>query len=181
LSALAKPDRARVFFALWPEPAVRERLAAATRIAHGECGGRATAPEKLHLTLIFLGAIDRARLPAVRSIASAIAIPAFELHLTKIGWWRHNRLVWAGGDQCPPALQTLVSSLQSGLGREGYALDERPYAPHVTLLRNALRGPTKAAIAAVAWPVHDFALVESVAAGGGVRYEVLAQWPLCAP
>ena len=181
MSARAKPDRARVFFALWPKPRVRESLAAVTRAAQAECGGRATAAEKLHLTLAFLGDVDRARLAAVRSIASAVTGAPFELHLTRVGWWRHNHIVWAGSDHSPQGLEELVSSLHRGLSAEGYAFEDRPYAAHVTLVRNALRAPAQAAIPRLVWPVAAFALVESVPAGGGVRYEVLAQWPLGAP
>ena len=42
----------RLFFALWPDDAVRAELARWSRELHALCGGRTTRPENLHVTLL---------------------------------------------------------------------------------------------------------------------------------
>ena len=173
----ATRERARVFFALWPDLQVRDALAAMARECRLECGGRPTAPEKLHITLFFVGDVERAMIAGLQSVAGASAAAPFRLDLTELGLWRHNRIVWAGAESTPSALALLVSDLTRGLAAHGVRSEDRRYVPHVTLLRNARTAPGRTRIAPIAWHAREFVLVESVAAGGGSRYEVIARWP----
>jgi 2'-5' RNA ligase len=174
-------DRARVFFALWPEADVAQTLAAAARDAQAECGGRATAPEKIHLTLFFVGDVERGRVGSLQALARSVRADGFSLDLNVLDYWRHNRIVWGGPRRCPDALATLVANLQERLSAEGIESEERPYVPHLTLVRNARRAPKRTTLGPLAWHADDFVLVESVPAGGGVRYDVIGRWPLAAP
>jgi 2'-5' RNA ligase len=171
----------RVFFALWPHPAVRDALAAAAVKAQAECAGRATPAAKLHVTLFFVGEIERARLGALEACAAAVRAERFTLDMDVLGYWRHNRIVWAGARQTPPALESLVSQLTANLALEGIAGEDRRYVPHVTLLRGARCAPKNTSLDTPQWEVPAFTLVESVRAGGGVRYDVLGRWPLRPP
>lgn len=171
-------DRARVFFALRPDDAVRATLAAAASEVQAQTGGRAIVPEKIHLTLFFVGSIDRARIPALEASAASIRSNAFDLALDTLGYWRHNGIVWCGTARCPTALALLAADLRSALGREGVRTEERAYVPHITLVRDALRAPREVAFAPCAWQARDFALVESEPIEGGVRYAVRARWCL---
>ena len=170
-------ERARLFFALWPDAAVRDALAALAADAQTECGGRMTAPEKIHLTLFFVGDIERVRIAAVEAAAGHLSTAPFDLVLDRLGRW-HNSIVWAGASKCPPALVALAAELDDALARAGVQGDKRPYVPHITLVRNAARAPTTAAIPPCAWRAREFVLVESVPAARGVRYDVRARWPL---
>jgi 2'-5' RNA ligase len=168
---------ARVFFALWPAPVARDGLAKWAHEAQCECGGRATPAGKIHLTLVFLGNVERDRLEQLKSAAAEIGGERFELTLDQAGYWRHNRIVWAGAAAVPPALTSLVSALEERLQAFGYSFDRRPYAAHVTLLRNVRRSASLAP-QPVRWPVSEFTLVESTAADRGSRYEIIGHWPL---
>ena len=181
MTADARADRARLFFALWPDAAVREALAAAARDAQTGCGGRATAPDKLHMTLFFVGDIERSRVETLKTLAGAIEGRPFELAISAVGYWRHNRIVWAGSARCPSQLAALVADLQGKLSPAGMCTEDRPFLPHVTLVRNARHPPRKKAIIPLVWSAHDFVLVESAPARGGVSYEVISRWPLTAP
>jgi 2'-5' RNA ligase len=174
-------EHARVFFALWPEADVAQALAAAAREAQAECGGRATAPEKIHLTLFFVGDVERERVVSLQALACSLRTDAFSLDVNAIDYWRHNRIVWGGPRHWPHALAMLVAELQEHLSAEGIKSDERPYVPHVTLVRNARRAPKRRTLGPLAWHADDFVLVESVPAGSGVRYDVIGRWPLAAP
>lgn len=180
LSSGAKPGCVRVFFALWPDAGVRGALAAAGSEAQAECGGRATASDKIHLTLFFVGDVERERITRLQALASSISAAPFELDLSTLGYWRHNRIVWAGSRRCPAQLVLLVELLRQNLAREGLEAEDRPYVPHVTLVRNAKRAPKKTAIVPLTWRASDFVLVESVR-DESARYEVIARWPLVAP
>ena len=171
--------RARVFFALWPDEAVRASLARCARDAQAECGGRAIRAEKIHLTLFFIGAIARERLAALETLALAVRAASFELQVNVLGYWRHNQIVWAGARECPAALTSLVTVLSAGLAGEGIRSEERPYVPHITLVRGATLARATRTAAPLTWRARDFVLVESVAARGGVSYEVRGRWPLC--
>lgn len=143
-----------------------------------ECGGRAILARNIHLTLIFLGDVERERLPQLEAAAAAVEGPRFELCVGRAEYWRHNRIVWAGVERCPEALLELVDRLGQGLSSAGFRFDKRAYVPHVTLLRNARRAPPQAEMPAVAWPIASFALAESVQREKGRAYEVLREWPL---
>ena len=49
-----RPETRRLFFALWPDEATRERMAALLKALRG-ARGRAVKAEKLHVTLAFIG------------------------------------------------------------------------------------------------------------------------------
>ena len=171
------PRPARVFFALWPDERVRDALHRETQLLHRDCGGRAMRRENLHLTLVFVGAVAVERLAELKAAAGSITGSSFELVLDQLGYWRHNRIVWAAPLSVPEALRELVGSLESRLQQAGFEFDRRPYAPHVTLLRDA-RAPGAPAALHLDWSVGDFVLVESAHAAQGIAYRVLARWPL---
>ena len=174
------PDTARLFFALWPDDAVREALADLARSLQQQCAGRVIPAHNIHLTLVFLGNVAAGRIPDLHALAAAIAAPPVDLTVDALNYWRHNRIVWAGTGACPEALSTLVMQLTGALPRAGFRCEDRPYAPHITLLRDARHAPAANAIAGIAWRAREFALVQSVRQHGAVYYQVIAHWPLAA-
>lgn len=168
---------ARVFFALWPAPSVRDELARWGQQAQRECGGRATPKDKLHLTLAFLGDVEAGRLGELKSAAATIAAQPFEFVIDQLGYWRHNRIIWAAPVTVPAALAALVAALESALSTAGYSFDQRQYAAHITLVRNARRA-TEFSPVPLRWEVDEFALVSSTLTGQGSQYEIIGRWPL---
>ena len=59
---------ARVFFAAWPAPAIQQALGKLALDLQPRCGGRAIPARNIHLTLVFLGDIERARLPRLEEV-----------------------------------------------------------------------------------------------------------------
>jgi RNA 2',3'-cyclic 3'-phosphodiesterase len=173
-------DAARLFFAAWPDIEVQGKLGGLAQELKRECGGRATTAGYIHLTLAFLGDVERCRLERLESIAASITARCFDLLVEHVEYWQHNHIVWAGVSGCPDALQTLVADLGRVLAPEGFRPEGRPYVPHITLLRNARRAPVASAIAPIGWPVRRLALVESVRRENGRAYEVLREWALSA-
>ena len=130
---------ARLFFAAWPTPEVQQALHEIAGQAQRECGGRAVTARNIHLTLAFLGNVERARVPKFYAVAAGITGAPCDLVVDRVDYWRHNRILWAGVERCSDSLQALVADLCKGLRAIDFSLDERPYIPHITLLRNARR------------------------------------------
>jgi RNA 2',3'-cyclic 3'-phosphodiesterase len=168
----------RLFFALWPDDEVRAALALLTRKLADECGGRAMAAPNLHATLAFLGNVPPERVDAFCGAADALQAQAFDLQLDTLGYWRHNRIVWVGARAVPAALAALAAEMKRAVQSLAWPVDERPYAAHVTVLRDAPRGPAGHTASLPLWEVRDFALVLSKPGPGGVQYTPVRRWPL---
>ncbi len=172
--------RMRVFFALWPDAAVRTSLDAVAGKLHERLGGRRTRPDTLHLTLAFIGEMDSTRLPELMAAAEGVTVPRFEMRFDRCDCWRHNHVAHLAASQSPPDLLKLVVQLETRLSGAGIPFDRRPYVPHVTLLRQADCNAemTNPAPAPIRWPTRDFVLVRSSLRSGGALYEQLGRWPL---
>jgi 2'-5' RNA ligase len=174
-AAEERPNRRRVFFALWPDDATRGAISRATREAVRSSGGRPIAKERLHVTVAFLGELTGAGLEAARAVPP-IRVGAFELLLDTLGLWPESKILWLAPSSPPDALGDLEGRLWDALIERGFRGEERIYRPHVTLARRAR--PVDADIEPVRFPVGELALVESFPDGRNVHYEVLERWPL---
>jgi 2'-5' RNA ligase len=85
---------------------------------------------------------------------------------------------WAGPRETPPTLSELVKQLDASLMEQGFLLEKRPFAAHVTLLRKASKSELFPELPSVAWPVGEFALVRSSLSPQGSRYEVVERFAL---
>jgi len=169
----------RVFFALWPNDAERSALAAWQPALQQLCGGRATPADKLHNTLVFLGELQPERLEALQLAAQEVRGVCFDLVFDIARYWGHNHIVYAAPAIVPKVLALLVSELEQRLRQHHFRFDQRAYKPHVTLLRHAhwMDSPLPL-MRKVVWEMREFALVQSLSEGAGVRYEVLARFRL---
>jgi 2'-5' RNA ligase len=166
----------RLFFALWPDAESTRTLEMLALALVDVAGGKPVPRDKIHLTLAFLGEVadDRAA-AAVAAGAQALAKP-FRLRLDEVGSFRQARVGWIGCHNTPPRLAALQSSLVLALEAHGFARDERPFAPHVTLARGITRPVPRAPTAAIAWRVDELTLVRSETGSG--RYVVMERWAL---
>ena len=71
----AGKDTVRVFFAIWPGDAARKRLLEITDGLQRNlaCTGRRIRAENIHLTLVFVGNVDKSGLEALCRAAEGIA------------------------------------------------------------------------------------------------------------
>lgn len=172
---------ARVFFALWPDEAVRRALARAGRELEALCGGRCTRPEAVHITLVFLGEVEIARLAELSASVAGIRAPSFTLTLDRLGYWRHNRIAWAAPTQIPPPVVQLADDVRAALRGAGFSFDAKPCWPHATLLRHADCRAAQLPACRIDWQGGEFVLVRSVPGPAGQEYEVIGRWPLSPP
>jgi 2'-5' RNA ligase len=170
----------RLFFAAWPDAPARHALAALAQRVASECAGRATREQSLHVTLAFLGAVQRDRLAdagAAGSAAAAAASP-FALTLDRLGGVRREGVAWLAAERPPEMMSRLHDALAQSLAQRGFAVEHRALRPHVTLARRCARLPDHRLPASVSWTVDRLALVASAPERGGSRYESIATWPL---
>jgi 2'-5' RNA ligase len=165
-----------LFLALWPSEPARDALAAVARGLAQAASGKAVPAEKIHLTLAFLGEVAPDRDEAVRAVAGGIRAAPFQLVLDSVGSFPKARVAWAGTSRPPGALARLQSELEAGLRAAGFALDERPFAAHVTLARKIARPVAAAPMAPIHWEAGEYVLARSETGTG--RYSILETWSL---
>ena len=165
---------ARLFIALWPGPELRDALG--TWCATWPCDARAkrVPARQLHMTLHFLGAVPRERLPALRQ-ALGLPFAPFALSLGRPALWPGQTAVLEP-ERVPLRLQRLHGALGAALQDLALPIETRLFRPHLTIARRAGSASPPAAGPGLRWPVRGYALVESrPQAQGG--YAVLQTWP----
>ena len=177
-AAAGKEPKLRLFFALWPDAATRCALHARARALHAECGGRLMRRDTIHLTLAFLGDTPVRELERLRALAAQLGGQRFTFALDRVGGWKRNRILWSGPSVAQPALIALAQGLARSLREAGFVLDERAFAPHVTLVRNADAAPAEAQVEPLRWDVDEFVLVASERSAAGAHYRTIGRWPL---
>ena len=121
----------RLFFALRLSPSVAEALTQAQDVLRRQGRGIFPPPENLHLTLAFLGETE-----ALSGATAALAaIRARPFSLSVDGPLGRFGDVWWAGVTADRALEDLALSLQADLRARGFSLEERPFRPHITLVR----------------------------------------------
>lgn len=172
----------RLFFALWPQEAVRKQLARLARRIADQCAGRCVRPENLHLTLAFIGEVDSSVVPILRQAGSVIHRTSFDLLLDKLHCWGKGSIIAAGVSQPCGELTVLVQDLRNQLSAAGVRYDTVKFVPHVTLVRNAKREPEQKhfpeTIPPIDWVADRWSLVQSRPTPYGSAYQSLADWAL---
>lgn len=170
---MAEDKNQRLFFALWPDEGTRERLAT---VAEDDIKGRWISGENLHVTLAFLGSVDKHVRACAEHVASQVRASSFTLHLDEIGYWRKPRILWVGASQVPSPLVQLLRGLNEGLSTCGFESERREYRAHVTLARKVHKPIAHRRIDPIPWPIDSFVLVESRTLPAGSSYHVLRTW-----
>lgn len=176
--AAAEASLQRLFFALWPDAAALERLDGLAAEAAARCGGRRMRRDSLHLTLAFIGAATPAQRELLEAAAGGVRAAPFDLRLDRLGWWPHNRVLWAGAHETPSRQHRLFDAMRDRLATAGFEPDRRPWVPHVTLVRNARGDRLPDFGEPLCWTVREFSLVASRLQPSGARYAVLNRWSL---
>ena len=176
----------RVFCAIELPAEVRARAAEAiARLREAVPEARASweRTEKLHITLKFVGEIAPKSVEVLSDSAARAARTSqpFSLALSGAGAFPPRglpRILWLGIKDTSGALANLSSRLEEECARAGFAREERPFHPHLTLAR--IRAPQGARELArlhqetvfepMEFPVTDLRVMRSDLEPGGSRY-----------
>jgi 2'-5' RNA ligase len=178
--AVSREPSRRLFFALWPDQAMREAMAHAIRKTAWASGGRPVPVANLHVTLAFLGSVAERRRDELAAIARG-ALPGgnLELVLDHLEYWRVAQLLCVLPTEVPAAIEAFARGLQDALTVSGFAPDLKPFRPHVTVVRKVSRPGPMEKIDPVAWRFTELALIESRTLAAGALYSVVESYPLC--
>lgn len=186
----------RLFIAVDPNDQFRKDLAELTRELRGRFDRQVKwdDPEKFHLTLAFLGDVERGKLNPIRETCRAAAenCHAFPLRFDHIGAFPSSRkpsVLWVGCQSSAP-LDQLVYQIRAGLTQSGLEFDQKPFRAHLTLARiNPLIQPEKSTELLISMKQLDLGrlkeqtiksvtIYQSELMRMGARYTPLAQFAL---
>ncbi len=142
--------------------------------------GRRTAPENIHLTLVFLGEVPEPTLPHIERELSELNFAPFPLKLTSINTFPRGGVLFAEVEPAR-ALLHLQEKVTTSMARCGFAPEGRPYHPHITLAR--FQGPLRLSQSQQSLPTSlqrtftadTVNLYRSNLTPTGSNYEILAQ------
>lgn len=132
----------RAFIAIELTPEIRRALDQTSSELRGRLKDvpvRWVAAEGTHLTLKFLGDVSVANLEVLKKIlhAEAGGHPPFEIGIAELGAFpsiQRPRVIWVKVDS-PAVLSSIQHSIENETARLGYAREDRPFSPHLTLGR----------------------------------------------
>jgi 2'-5' RNA ligase len=198
----------RLFIALpWPEPVTLFVAEIIENLKRESWPVRWTDPGNAHLTLHFLGDTRPEQAELLRMALRDVVSPhdAFDLRTADLGVFpamKRPRVLWLGLWGPAHRLQTLRDDIGELLESFDFALDEKPFHPHITLgrvrdarttrvrdLPGAIRRRFEQASETgevtnkkpITIPVREVQLVRSHLSHEGARYEVLERYPLRIP
>ncbi|MBX9731724.1 MAG: RNA 2',3'-cyclic phosphodiesterase [Sphingomonas sp.] len=177
----------RLFIGLRPP---REIRAALMSIMGGIAGARWQSDDQLHLTLRYIGEVDRQIGEEVALAMARIRAQPLAVALCGVGRFEkqgRTDAIWAGvapGD----ALQRLHHKIDHALVAIGLPAEARAYLPHITLARlprslgveQEIDGfiAAHAAFSSAPFAFTHITLFESQLTRDGARYDVVDRWPI---
>jgi 2'-5' RNA ligase len=151
---------------------------------------RWASEHQMHLTLKFLGEVPDDKVPAVSDACARVAAQCkpFEFVLNSAGCFPRDgrvRIVWGGCSFTPGELAECVGKCEDAFETLGFARENRPFTPHVTIGRvkvDDTRGRLRRAVEAlrvtrVTEHVQSMTLFQSILSPAGARYVVVGTFP----
>jgi len=131
----------RTFICIELPLSIKEYLAALQRrLEPLGRGVRWVKPENIHLTLNFLGDVEKASIDkVVQAVARAAQeIPPFSVRLSAAGAFpnlNRPRVYWVGVQDGSGVLLKLQKKIENELDPDIFAIERRKYSPHLTIGR----------------------------------------------
>lgn len=185
---MTEASRRRLFVAVELDPEARALIA-----AHLEAQGAAAWPDRLvvpenwHVTLRFLGWADEVQRDRILHVLDEAELPApFRIRFGTLGAFpkpRRATVTWIAIESGTDELARLAGAAERAAQSAGFAPEDRPFHPHLTVGR--VRPPIDVtsrieqfAPCRVVAHVERVTLFESHIGRGGTRYESLDEVPL---
>jgi 2'-5' RNA ligase len=149
----------------------------------GVANARWQTAEQFHLTLRFIGEVDRHQAADIAAALGRVNVRPFVAELGDPGLFDHRGRadsLWVG---VRPADRRAARAraVKAALAGVGIAPEPRAFVPHITVARGrtmlGVTGWPQAPIPRLNWPVSGFALWDSHLGRDGSDYTVLARWP----
>jgi 2'-5' RNA ligase len=174
----------RLFVAIRPPQRVRKQLLA---LMGGIAGVRWQSEDQLHITVRFIGEVDRHTGSDIAAALGSIRHLPFEVSLDGIGTFGRRGqpgTLWAGLAPHEP-LQALHKKVDHACVRAGVAPEGRAYHPHITLARlkrgsGSMAGAVEASsgLTSPHFQIDRFSLFESTLTPDGAVYSAIERYTL---
>lgn len=175
----------RLFIAIRPPEEVRRQLLA---LMSGLPGLRWQNDNQLHLTLRFIGEVERPMAEDIAAELNRLSFPRFSIALAGVGQFEKDRrgALWAGVKPTDQ-LKTLNAKVERVCQSAGLTAERRTFYPHITLARwkGRVAGidsfiESHGGLASEPWQVGTLTLFESRLGRDGAHYEPVAEYALAA-
>jgi 2'-5' RNA ligase len=152
----------------------------------GVANARWQTAEQLHLTLRFIGEVDRHQAEDIAAALGSVHHPALTLALAEFGQFdRKGRTdtLWVGVSP-DEAVRLLYNKIDRVLQRVGVPPETRAFLPHITIARfgrtpgDVGRFMESASMPSVLSAFQEFCLYESSLGSDGPIYSIIARYPL---
>ena len=174
----------RLFVAIRPPEAIRDLLIDAM---DDGADFRWQDDEQLHLTLRFIGEVDRPVADDLAMTLGRIRAGRFQARIKGVGRFeaRNSGALWAGVVPKEP-LAALAAKVERVCQQVGLEPERRAFHPHITLARWKGRRTREVAgfldrhrgLVSEPWDIDEFILFESRLSKHGAHYEEVASHPL---
>ena len=174
----------RLFVAIRPPEDIRDLLIDAMDDSPDL---RWVGDEQLHLTLRFIGEVERPLANDIADALSTIRFPAFELRIAGVGRFdrRSGGALWAAVEP-RKAVTELAAKVDRACVSTGLEPDRRAFHPHITLARYGRQSAAAArdfdqnhaGLSSDSFAVERFILYESHLSRHGAHYEEVAEYAL---
>ena len=168
----------RLFFALWPPAQVRESIVKTAIPLLDELDGRTIQAKNLHITLHFIGSVTEDMKACIHKSAQSVIAKPFDISLDCFGHFSKAKIFWMATQEAPAELSQLHQNLGKVLSVCDFHSDQRPYSPHVSLLRKSKKNRIDFPEFSINWHVDEFVLLESSSDADGVSYKVIETYPI---
>lgn len=175
----------RLFVAIRPPEDIRDLLIDAMA---EDSDFRWQSDEQLHLTLRFIGEVDRPLAEDVAAALGTVRFPRFSLRLAGLGSFdrRSGGALWAGVDPAAEVTR-LAAKVERACQAAGLDPEHRAFRPHITLARWSGKRSREArdfladrTITSPWFAVEHFTLFQSHLSRHGARYAAVVDYPLTA-
>jgi 2'-5' RNA ligase len=174
----------RLFVAIRPPEQIRDLLIDAM---DESSDFRSQSDEQLHLTLRFVGEVERPVANDLADALSRIRAGSFAARIAGVGRFeqRNSGALWAGVEPKAP-LAALAAKIERVCQQLGLEPERRAFFPHVTLARWKGRRSREVGeflerhrnLSSEPFEVTEFILFESRLSRHGAHYEPVASYPL---
>lgn len=174
----------RLFVAIRPPEAIRDLLIDAMDDSPEL---RWVGDDNLHLTLRFIGEVERPQAEDVAATLGSVRFPAFSLQLAGVGHFAHRNggALWAAVSP-REEVTALAAKVERACQRSGLEPERRSFHPHITLARWNRRSSAAVqsflernrALTSEPFRVAGFTLFESRLSRHGAIYEAVQDYPL---
>ena len=173
----------RLFVAIRPPETIRNQL---VDLMDDGMPLRWLSDDQLHLTLRFIGEVERPLAEDLATELERIRFDRFEIALSGVGRFDQHRggALWAGvapRDQVKALAQKVERACQSA----GLPAERRVFHPHITLARWSRAAPDLksfiqryGSLRSERWTAANFSLYESHLTRDGAHYEAVAHYRL---